>query len=76
MEPAMIATTAGYKSPDPGAHHHTRATGVSVEFTGVGQGHVGHGHGELGEPVDLASLLGGEPLLGVELGYPARTFGG
>ncbi len=50
--------------------------GIGVELAGVVEGHVGHGHGELGEPVDLAGLLGGEPLLGVEVGDPALTLGG
>ena len=63
------------EATDPGAHDHPGPTGVGVELAGVGQGHVGHRHAELGEAVDVAGVLGGEPLLRIEVVDPALALG-
>ena len=63
----------GLEAADPGPHDHAGAPRVGVDLAGVLEGHGGHGHAELGEPVQLAGLLGGEPALGVEVGDPPLT---
>ena len=64
------------QSAHAGTHHHARAARVGVDLAGIVQGHGRHGHGELGEAVELAGLLGRQPALGVEVGGPPLALRG
>ncbi len=58
--------------PTPGGEDDARLGRVGPDLAGVLHGQVGRGDAELGEPVDLAHLLGPEPLLRLEVAHRAH----
>ena len=59
------------RPPTPVAKIDAGPVGVGADLAGVGQGHVGGRHRELGEAVDPPGLLGPEPGGRVEARHPA-----